>query len=411
MRAATKAPRVVRTVLVAALALVGAVQVVRSAVVQHTVASRPDVAAQLWPGHPRVGLALAMAEIGEAANKGQVPSAASIARSTIAARRAPLAVEPFLIHGAIAQSEQRAERAEQLFVEASRRDPRSAAARFFLAQLYLASGRPGEGLRHASVLVRLVAGGSAALVPAIAQYSKSPAAVPTLRRMFAGDRELRDAVLSELARDAGNFSVIVALAGDEIGKDEPLVPPAWQAQLLRSLIERGEFLRAHALWLRISGQRTAPTGIFNPQFARLAAPPPFNWTFASGDFGFAEPAAGGSLQIIYHGRADAQFASQTLLLLPGTYKLRMRVMRTSDGEGTSGLAWTVACSAADAKAGNVLLTLPIGDSEDVARPIAARFTVPAGCSSQTIQLAGTTREDAPSEQVTISDLQLVRETP
>ena len=50
--------------------------------------------------------------------------------------------------------------------------------------------------------------------------------------------------------------------------------PAWQAQLLRSLIERGEFARAHALWLRISGLRTAPAGIFNPairQAGRAAA--------------------------------------------------------------------------------------------------------------------------------------------
>lgn len=393
--------------LIAALALAGAVQVVRSAVVQQLIASRPDVAARFWPGHPRVGLALAMAEIGEAANRGQAPAAASVARSVTAARRAPLAVEPFLIEGAIAQSERRAGRAEPLFVEAARRDPRSAAARFFLAQLYLASGRPGEGLRNASVLVRLVAGGPAALVPAIAQYAKSPGAVPTLRRMFAADRTMRDSVLSELSRDAGNFSLIVALAGDEIGTGEPSVAPAWQAQLLHSLIERGEFARARALWLRISGLRTAPAGIFNPQFAKLAAPPPFNWTFGSGDFGFAEPAANASLQIIYYGRTDAQFASQTLLLAPGANELRMRVMRTSDGEGGSGLAWTVTCS----KSNNVLLTLPIGDIDDVAHPVAARFTVPVDCASQTIRLVGTTRDYAPSEQVTINDLQLVRQTP
>ena len=58
-----------RTILVGALALAGAVQVVRSAVVQQTVASRPDAAARAWPSHPRVELALAMAEIGAAANR------------------------------------------------------------------------------------------------------------------------------------------------------------------------------------------------------------------------------------------------------------------------------------------------------------------------------------------------------
>ena len=405
MPAIADAPSAIVKVALVAFSLAGAVQVVRSAIVQHSVASNPDVAARLWPGNPRVRLAIAMAEIGAAAGKGQAPSATSVSLSESVARRAPLAVEPFLIKGAIAQSEQQAKRAEQLFVEAARRDPRSAAARYFLAQLYLASGRPGEGLRHASVLTRLVTGGPAALVPAIAQYAKSPGAVPNLRRMFAGDPGLRDAVLSDLARDAGNFDLIIALAGGDIGHSDLRPAPAWQGQLLGSLIEGGDVARAHVLWLRISGLRTTPKGLFNPRFAKLSAPAPFNWTFGSGDFGFAESVADGSLQVMYYGRADAQFASQTLLLPPGTYELRARVVRTSDGDGGSGLAWSVACRAGD----KTLLNLPIGDVEDAARPIAGRFTVPAGCSSQIIQLAGAPREYARSEQVTISDLKLVRQ--
>ena len=393
-----------RTVMVAALALGGAVQVVRSAVVQHEVATNPNVAAMAWPDHPRVMLALAMAKIGEAAAAGKGPSAVSIARSMTAARRAPLAVEPFLIKGAIAQSEQRDDLAERLFVEAVRRDPRSAAARFFLSQRYLSSGRAGEGLHQASVLVRLVAGGSAALVPAIAVYAKSPEAVPTLRRMFASDHALRDAVLSDLAREADNYALIVALAGDQIGTGDRLVTPGWQAQLLRALVERGDLKRAQALWLRISGLRTAPTGIFNPQFAKLDAPAPFNWTFGSGEYGFAEPAANASLQIIYYGRADSQLVGQTLLLAPGNYELRMRVVRESDNDQASGLAWTVTCG----QAATALFNLPVGAIKGAARPLAGRFTVPADCASQTIKLVGTASEYAASEELTINDFQLVR---
>jgi len=392
-------------VAVAALALAGAGQVVRSSVVQHSVNGNPEAVARLWPSHPRVELALAMAEIGEAASKGQAPSAGIVRRVDAAARRAPLSAKPYLIHGAIAQSKQDAKRAEQLFAEASRRDPRLAAARFFLAQLHLASGRHGEGLRHASVLVRLVPGGSGTLVPAIAQYATAPAAVPTLRRMFAGDPDLRDAVLADLARDAANFDLIVALAKDGRGKGKPLVAPVWPAILLRSLVERGEFARAHDFWTQISKLPSAPNGIFNPRFAKLAAPAPFNWTFGGGDFGFAEPAAGGGLQIMYYGRADAEFANQTLLLVPGAYELAMRVMRTGDGDGGSGLSWTLSCNAAK----KVLLNLPIGEVDNVTRPVVGRFTVPAGCSPQTIRLIGTAREYAPSEQVTITDLRLVRQ--
>ncbi len=394
----------VRTVLVAALALGGLVQVVRSAVVHQLVVTRPDVAATLWPGHPRVALALTMAEIGKAASAGQAPSSASVARSLIAAQRAPLSAEPFLIQGAIALNEKRDNLAERLFVEAVRRDPRSAAARFFLSQRYLSSGRPVEGLRQASSLARLVAGGSAALVPAIAIYAKSPGALPTLRTTFATDHALRDAVLSDLARDADNYSLIAALAGNDLGKGDPLVAPVWQGQLMRALIERNDLTRARALWLRIGGLPTRPTEIFNPQFAKLAAPAPFNWTFGSGEFGFAESTANASLQIIYYGRANAQFASQTLILTPGTYELKMRVIRESENDQDSGLAWTVACG----KAADLLLNLPIGDIKSAARPVVGRFTVPAGCTSQTIKLVGTASDNAASEQLNINNFQLVR---
>ncbi|MDQ3078833.1 MAG: hypothetical protein M3R03_02405, partial [Pseudomonadota bacterium] len=263
---------------------------------------------------------------------------------------------------------------------------------------------PGEGLRHASVLSRLVPHGGSALVPAIAQYAKAPDGVSTLRRIFAGNRELGDAVLAELARDAANFDLILTLAGNGMSQADGAGAPVWQALLLRSLVEKGEFARARDFWVRISKLGSAPAGIFNPNFVKLAAPAPFNWTFGSGEAGFAEPAAGGGLQIMYYGRADAEFASQTLLLSPGSYELAMRVMRTSDGDGGSGLAWTVSCGPGK----KALLKLPIGDAENVVRPIAARYTVPAGCSPQTIRLTGTTREYAPSEQVTVTGLRLVR---
>lgn len=394
-----------RIAFVAMLSLAGIVQVVRAAVVTNATIDRPALAAKFWPNHPRVQLALAMAGIGSAAAAGKAPGAATIAQSMDAARRAPLAIEPFLIRGAIAQSEGQQDRAERLFVEAVRRDPRSSAGRFFLAQRYLSSVRPAEGLRQAAVLIRLVAGGSHSFVPAIALYAKTPGAGPGVRSMFAIDPTLRDAVLADLARDSDNYRLIMSIAGDEIGKSSPLETPSWQSQLLTSLVERGDFVTARALWLRISGLRVAPVGLFNPQFGQLSAPAPFNWTFGSDEHGVAEPTTGNGLQVIYYGRTNADFATQTLLLSPGQYELRMRVLR--EGGAISGLAWTVACQ----PAGKALMTLPVGEEAGAARMIAGQFAVPVGCASQQIRLAGTAREFAASEQVTLSDLELVRRPP
>jgi len=395
----------VRLVAVAALALAGATHAVRSAVVNDTLASRPDLAAKVWPGHPRVELALAMAGIGKAAAAGQAPAAESIDLTMAAARHAPLASEPFLIRGALALSRNRQDVAEALLVEASRRDPRSAAARSLLAQRYLSSGRPGEGLRQASVLVRLVSGGSAALVPALARYAKSPEAAPALRTMFAVNPEMRDLVLAELSNDAGNYATIMSLAGSEIGATPPSPAPLWQSQLLRALIERGELERSRDLWLRISGLRAAPAGIFNPQFAKLDAPAPFNWTIGRGDYGVAEPTGNNGLKVNYYGLSTAEFASQTMLLAPGNYRLSMQVTRDPGSDRQSGLSWSITCQ----PEGKSVLNLPISSEAGAARTLADSFTVPATCRSQSIRLGGVAIEFGSSEQVTISNLQLVRE--
>ena len=391
-----------RLLLVGLLALAAAFQVVRTAVATNYVATDPGIAARAWPDHPRVALARSMGEIGTAAAAGKPASPATLARVMAAARRGPLATEPFLIAGAAALSEGDAARAERLFLETRRRDPRSAAARYFLAQHYLVSGRPVEGLAEASVLTRLVTGGSSALVPGLVQYARDPGAVPHLRRMFAINPDLRERVLVELARDASNASLVIALAGGEPAGGTAAAP-AWQGVLLASLIERGDTAGAYRLWQRVSGSREETPGLFNPTFARLAAPAPFNWTLASGKFGVAEPVALGGLQLIYYGRDEAKFASQLLLLAPGEYELGMQVTRDGGGSrgGASRLGWTLTCHGG----GRRLLDLPLAKA-DAAGALAGRFTVPANCPAQLLVLGATPEEIARPEQVTIGKLQL-----
>ena len=394
-------PSPARLLVVVLLALLAAWQIVRTAVAANSVATNPELAARAWPDHPRVALAASMGEIGIAAAAGQAASPATLARAMQAARRGPLLTGPYLIKGAEALSRGNTVKAEALFREARRRDPRSAAARYFLAQHYLLSGRPREGLAEAAVLTRLVKGGDSALVPGLVQYAREPGAVPHLRRMFAANPVLGGLVLEVLARDASNASLVVELAGD-VARSDKAAAPAWQAQLLASLIARGDYAKAHALWLRISGLPARAPGLFNPQFARLAAPAPFNWTFASGRFGFAEPTAG-RLEVTYYGRDDAEFASQLLLLPPGAYELKMQVKRDGTGREPSLLRWTLTCQ----PGGRQLLNLSFAQAKEPAGMLAGRFTVPADCPAQRLALNATAREFATSEQATISNLQLV----
>jgi hypothetical protein len=346
---------------------------------------------------------MSMRGIGQSAAAGRPASQDAVARATAAARRGPLLTEPFLIAGAAKLSVGQPKAAEELFREARRRDPRSAAARYFLAQYYLATGRPVEGLAEASALTRLVSGGSSPLIPGLVQYAHAPGAVANLRQMFAANPALGGQVMAELARDASNAALLIDLADNDFGFKGTDVP-AWQTQLLSSLIEQRNYVEAHSLWRRMSGLRGGMAGLFNPQFAKLAAPAPFNWTLGSGKFGVAEPAASGKLQVMFYGRDDGQFASQLLLLSPGSYQLRMQVARDGPREEMSGLAWTLTCQPVPKQ----LLALSLTKTESPTGALAGDFTVPQGCPAQLLVLAGVSREFAKSEQATISNLQLVR---
>ncbi len=122
------------------------------------------------------------------------------------------------------------------------------------------------------------------------------------------------------------------------------------------------------------------------------------------DFGLSRlKQAGNTVQSL----ANADFASQTLLLAPGRYQLSMRVLRGPDDGGDSGLAWSVTCQPVT----KMLLTLPLSKAAGSPQMLAGPFTVPAGCRSQLLRLAGTAREYGSAEQVTLSDLQLVRLAP
>jgi hypothetical protein len=393
--------RVARTLVVVLLALATAFQVVRSAAVTRFTTERPELAARFWPSHPRVELALAMSAIGGAAAKGQAPPAQALAEVADAARSAPLRIEPFRVEGAVALAKADPARAERLFVEAKHRDPRAPAPRFFLAQQYLSTGRSAKGLVEAAVLVRLV-GGDSSLVPGLAQFARAPGAIPQLRTLFAANPGLGEQVLAFLARDAANADLVVTLAGEEAVRPAAAGAPTWQAPLIAALLAKEDFARAHALWARIAGLRQPPSGLFNPRFAKLDAPGPFNWTLASGDVGVAEAVAPGGLQILYYGRANADFATQLLLLAPGTYELRMAVARQADTGNPSGLAWSLTCP----RGGLDLMKLPLGTAVGPATPLSARFTVPAGCPSHWLKLSGTARDFAASEQAVITDLHL-----
>lgn len=377
-------------VVVGALLLAGLV--IRTAVVLAFAEQRPDIAARLWPNHPRVVVQAGLAEIGAATARGQPPSPHALDSIRQVAARDPLAAEPFMVEGTRALSAGRTVRAEALLREAVARDPRLPAPRFLLANLYLKQGRTRDGLRQIGALIRRLPKAAAPLTPAIAAFARQPGAVDQVRAILARNPDLRGKVLASLAEEPDHSRLVLALAGREP------TPGDWQARLIASLVERGNYTQAHQLWLHFSGLPVqAVHGLFNPTFDRSAAPPPFNWQLLNGAAGVAEPAPSGGLTLLYFGREEAVLASQLLLLEPGRYRLTARTEGLSATAGQ--LVWTIACLPGASRLGRQ--PLPNG---------ALDFLVPpSGCPAQELQLRGEPAEMPANVSLTLKNLRLSKE--
>lgn len=384
-----KAPGKAGTVAAILVAALIAFQAVRTAAVVDR-AVNPAFAAALWPGHPAVITDRALLAIAAAATRGNAVSAATRAEVRRVATRAPLSADPFLIEGAIAESEGRGAVAERLLLEARNRDPRSRGTRYLLAERFLRTGRIAEGLTEMKVLVQLHESG-ATMGPALVAFAQSPGAAPQLRSFFAANPQTEASVLAVLAGDARNADLVLSLATNRRNPD-----PDWRAVLLTVLANSGQYRRAYDLWRDFSSLAGRPL-LFNPAFGKSAALAPFNWVYPQSGDGLAEPDGRGGLRILYYGRARAVLASQLLMLKPGPYVLGMRVDRVDGPDGA--MRWTLRC-AVDGKA---ISEVPVANGR-----VKGTFQVPSDCSAQWLELVGEPRDVEQSSELTISELRLAR---
>ena len=365
--------RVAVTLGVAALL---AAEVARLTAAHGLAESRTELAASLAPRSPQVLVSTAMAGVGAAAAQGQLPDEGTMARLDSLAGVAPLDTRPLLVDAAIAQKQGDVRRAEQLLVEARRRDPRSTAARFLLSELWLRDGRIADGLNELAVLSRLFRGSTMQLVPALAAFAKTPGAASELRQVLASNPQLKMPLLNALAADPANARLILEL--DRGAKRKPgEAPPPWQGVLLDGMVRQGAFDQAHSYWRQLSGTAAGQRQLlFNGEFRELSVPPPFNWRFTSTGAGFAEP-GDGSMHVLHYGREAISLASQTLLLEPGNYRFSVAVQGSAAPDA---LVWTLTCL----PAARPVMQMVVGRSGGQA----AGFAVPAGCGAQRLELLG-----------------------
>jgi hypothetical protein len=369
------------------VAVLLAAEIARMTVAARFADEDSKLALRLAPNSPTTLVALAMAGVGEAAAARTDPSTLTLDRFRRVGETAPLRPEPFLVQGALAEKQGNLGRAEALLKRARLLDPRSTAARYLLADVWIREGKTVDGLNQMAVLARLLPGASVQLVQVLAGYSSLPGSSMQLRAILEQNPGLKQPLLLALSSNPVNAGVVLGLAGSDVRSTAPEAK-AWKSRLLQGLVKAGKYESAYALWRRFRGIPTnAPSLLFNGEFKDDPAPQPFNWTYSSGRAGIAEP-MGGKLRVLYYGRMNAVLASQTLLLQPGGYRFEAPVAGHSAG---GALQWTLVCD----PAGERLMELDVGKND------MAAFEVPQDCRAQQLQLEGNSR-DAPE----VTDIQV-----
>ena len=381
--------------LVGFIALALAFFILRNTFVAAYAGTDPRRAAALWRDHPKVLVSQALTDIGIAAGKSGLPPQRAVAAIRRASLLSPLSQDPFLVRGISAQQSGDWHTAERAFLAARQRAPREAAPRYFLAELYLRSGRGSEGLRELADLARLLPTGPVSVAPALAAYARTSGDIATLRSVLATHPALEEAVLAELAKDPANADLAVQLATRLRTGDGSA--PTWAQTLIANLVRSAQYGPAYRLWRRVSGAGGQGT-IFDTEFRGSKAPPPFNWTFRSDSSGYAEPDGRGGLHIVFYGRDDAVLASQTMLMESGRYRISAKVTGNPGGL----LRWRVSCLPTS----RTVLEAGLGET---ANPhFVASLTIDSQCPAQQLELVGRAGELARDADVTVAKLEIGR---
>ena len=381
----------IRTLFAIAAALLLAVQVVRSAAVASLAERRPDLAATYWPDHPATEVSRGMTEIALAARKGTPVPPSAFAQLREAARREPLAPEPFMVRGVQAQLAGDTRTAQRAFEAAQRRDPRSRQAAYFLSDHYLRSGNAKRGLEQIALLARLSDYGPGMVAPYLATYAAAPANRPAMRRFFASNPDLALPALKILAADVQRAPTILELVDPREVRGAP-----WLPNLLNSLVTAGDPGRARAVWAQATGVRGAEL-VHDAEFADKESPPPFNWELTSSAVGLAERLPGGRLHILYYGQEDGTLAAQMLLLKPGPYRLSLQLL--GDTSRAKALNWSIWCDKVAAPISSVSLDQAVRGWS---------FVVPSACPAQWLKLTGSSGDLPQQLDVTIARLKVER---
>lgn len=316
-----------------------------------------------------------------------------------AAVAAPLDARSFLILGHQQILDGEPSRAVATLEAGQRLDPRQRLIHLLLVDRYLRTGDVGDATAQFSVMARL--GGAGPIAPAIAQMSVAPDTRDAVRRVLRSDPNLEQDVLVDLAKSDASPTTVFDIASPN-AKQSAGGLENWGLVLINRLVEHGDYVEARRVWQRVYrlSDTQVAAALFNANFQKLAAAPPFNWLLIANGVGAADM-RNNSLSVDYYGRENGDLASQILVLPPGSYQFSFKVEGSKTGAGPT-LAWVLRC-ASGSKA-DLMRINASGSGQQ--RFVATRFNVPPNCPAQRLAFIGEAGDFPATIDVTMRDLSL-----
>ena len=320
-----------------------------------------------------------------APEKGASIRLSDAAMATLVLTRMPLDPDAQTYLALMADAKGDSPRARGLMELALRSDGRSLRPRLWLIERALRHRDYPAAVSLLDRLITVIPLRRAQTVGAMASIVRDPASHAAIAKMLATNPGWREDFLYAVNQQGMSPDAIFRLTAQNSAKTSALFE---QSALLQSLLKNHEYERAYLAWINFLPEAALKQvgAVYDPEFANLAGPAPFNWQLLSSPDGSAEFHLPKGLTASYLGAAPATLAQQTILLSPGRYRLSVVA---SGRDEYNQLAWVITC----ARGGDPVVATRLLKLSDGRQKYSSVFQIPAsGCEAQQLALTGTPGE-------------------
>ncbi|ANY18938.1 hypothetical protein A6F68_00403 [Tsuneonella dongtanensis] len=323
-------------------------------------------------------------------------------------REAPLDANALNLMAYVADPEGRSPKAAKYASVATRVSPRVTFSQLVMSYSTLQAGDVQQAMRHFDAILRARPDSAQLFFPRLQQALGQAEMRESLADLLADRSPWVLSFLSEASAKKENAGHVARIMLDAGARVSPGIWTTYGGQFVTRAFEAGEYRLASQLIERVPGASadmftslTLSPGNLDPQFGAAA------WNLISDATGSASAVDMGdgarTLSIYAAGNANDALASKTLLLRPGTWRIRQEFTKSGETAGAEAY-WRIACLGLRDlwRSGNLLERAP-----DSLGPI----VIPGNCPAQRLDLVVRVPFGQPAIDLSVRDIEIVPASP